>query len=355
MDATGLLALLVVIVALDTIAIGALVLLTLRRPRIRLDGWSGRGAGAWSGAALTPPLAADAPAAATGNRADGAALGTAEPDPLADAITAFLGRSDGLFRSGGPAVAPAAPLAAEPTSAAASQAAASQAAASPVTASPVADEPAFRPVPVVALLRPSRYVASGNRPPAPTSPAPDSTPAPATETAPGALDRGPVPVAIDAGPARTPSEGVAVANLPPGPAPQPEPGFPSRPATRLTTALTAIDPELSVVAEAALVAAAARLSPVIAGVLRERSRAGDVVRVVAPGRFSIDLPDTTTIGAGVLGARLRDSCEAWLAAELPPLRLDLAAAALAGGEMGSGTTIARSAGPERRRLSTPGT
>jgi hypothetical protein len=356
MDASGLLGLLVVVVLFDTLAIGALLVVTLRRPSpIRLESWSGRDRGA---GIRTAPVASPAGRPAPTARAEAVVLdgiadspaSAAAPDPLADAITAFLGRSDGVFRTGVP---PADPAPATDAS-------------SPATSGPrpPTGEPATAhgsapivPEPLIAPMRPSRYVASGT-PRAAQDPAPVDPPRAAAETGPAETaadasappaDRTPAPPALPTSGAtpRPATDGLATAGRPaPGPTALP------RPATRLSATLIGLDRQPSIVDEAAQVAAAARLSPVIAGLLRERSRAGDLVRVDGPGRFSLDLPDTTIAGAGALAGRLIDSCEAWLAAELPPLRLDLSLADLTGREIGPVTATARPSGPERRRLST---
>jgi hypothetical protein len=72
-----------------------------------------------------------------------------------------------------------------------------------------------------------------------------------------------------------------------------------------------------------------------------------------PGRFSVVLPATTVDGAVSVASRLVGSCDAWLAAETPPLRLDIEVADLPGGVPSSDPDPARDSGPERRRSLVP--
>ena len=95
--------------------------------------------------------------------------------------------------------------------------------------------------------------------------------------------------------------------------------------------------------------AVARLGPVIGGLLRERTRAEDSVAVEGGGRFVVTLPDTTIDGAAALTRRLARSCDAWLAAEEPPLRLEFGMTEFAGTPGRAAGSFARGAGPERRR------
>jgi hypothetical protein len=71
------------------------------------------------------------------------------------------------------------------------------------------------------------------------------------------------------------------------------------------------------------------------------------------GRFSVVLPATSVDGAVAVASRLVGSCDAWLAAETPPLRLDLEAADLPGGVPAADPGPARDSGPERRRSLVP--
>jgi hypothetical protein len=343
MDATGLLGLLVVILAVDTVAIGALLVLTLRPPASadRRERWLGVAPTAPSRTRAVPMLArppAESPlgaaAAFVGDRTEASPVPAGDHDPLADAISAFLGRTDGLFRAGGGG-AIAAPEGPSDVAATVAATAASAGRLDPPATGP-------RPGPEMASpMRPSRYVASGSVPIDRSRPPEDST---------GTAAPGPTGLPDSTGlPVPTAAPGPASPATGPGPDVPSSPVAPARPATRLSVALVGLDARPSVVAEAALVAAVARLSPVIGGLLRERSRSRDIVRVDGPGRFSVDLPETTPEGAAVLAARLGDSCESWLAAELPPLRLELWLADLTGRSTSSIAPTARPNGPERRR------
>jgi hypothetical protein len=93
----------------------------------------------------------------------------------------------------------------------------------------------------------------------------------------------------------------------------------------------------------------ARLGPVIRGLLRERTRDRDRIEAEGPGRLAVVLPDTTLDGAEALGRRLAATCDAWLAAELPPLWLELRPGDQPGGVPGSAPVPGRDPGLERRR------
>ena len=70
------------------------------------------------------------------------------------------------------------------------------------------------------------------------------------------------------------------------------------------------------------------------------------------GRFVVILPATSIEGAEALGRRLAATCDAWLAAELPPLGLDLQPADAPGGMPDAEPGPARQPGAERRRAVT---
>ena len=99
---------------------------------------------------------------------------------------------------------------------------------------------------------------------------------------------------------------------------------------------------------AAGAAAVARLGPVIGGLIRERTRAGDRVTGLTGGRYSLILPETTLDGAAALSGRLAQSCDAWLAAEQPPLRLEFGWVELPADAVSAGPLAVRLSGPERR-------
>jgi hypothetical protein len=122
-----------------------------------------------------------------------------------------------------------------------------------------------------------------------------------------------------------------------------------RPASRLDVRLVSRDPA----GPAGAAAAIARLGPVVGGLLRERSRARDSVTAVGPGRFSMVLPETPLDGGEVVATRLVATCEAWLAAETPPLRLDLSVSDHPAGLPSVDPTPDRPGGPERRRTLVP--
>lgn len=308
MDASALLAILVAVMAVNTVVIVALLVLTVRdrrapgRDRL-LRPAIGRSAAQYaaSGIPASPAIAGrpgEPPPSAT------------QADPLAGAISAFLGRSEGLFRTGEP---PSGPTGQSPTSPAYLPLPGEPSGPIPPGGSGmtgVLDRP--RPDVTWAPSRPSRYVPSGPRPGAPPA-------------------RGEVPTAPVAGQAAPVAAAAAVP--------------PRRPASRLEVRLVGRDPA----ATAAATGANARLGPVIGGLLRERTRGRDSVTADGPGRFSVVLPATSVDGAVALASRLVGSCDAWLAAETPPLRLDLQAAELPGGVPAPGPDPARDSGPERRR------
>ena len=237
-------------------------------------------------------------------------------DPLAGAIEAFLGRSDGLFRSGGPQrgrpPAPAEPQPAEPQPA----------------------EPQPRPAIAAnherglsdvtwATSRPSRFVASG---PHPVQVRADVDPG-ADVVGPAAGRERPVP-AGDTGPPATAA---------------------GRTASRLSIALSRRQPS-GVGADPRTVA---RLGPVVSGFLRERTRANDHLSALSGGRYSIVLPETSLDGAESLIQRLIQGCDAWLAAEEPPLRLEFGLVDLPAAATGMDPAPRRASGPERRQATAP--
>ncbi len=96
-------------------------------------------------------------------------------------------------------------------------------------------------------------------------------------------------------------------------------------------------------------AAIGRLGPVIAGLLHERTRADDQVAVEGGRRFVVTLPATSIDGAAALTRRLARSCDAWLAAEETPLRLEFAMTELPGAPGRPARPLDPGPGPERRR------
>ena len=321
MDEAVLLGLLVVVVAVDTVAILTILVLTVRG-RARPDRASaetiavpaavasaapnrptpGARPSADAGEPAVPPaepIAAE-PIAAEPIAAEPVA---AEPDQLADAITAFLGRSEGLFRAG---VGPGAPVAPTPSSPPA-----------------ILDRP--RPEVTWAPARPARYVASGPRSGTPTDdPAVDdpgrdlgSVPPPTVDASPDPASRPTARPGLEAA-----SPGLFGSTEPPAPAMPPR-----RPASRLRVALA----EREAAEREAAAETIARLGPVIGGLLRERTRDRDRIEIDGPGSYWVVLPETSRDGAEALGRRLAATCDAWLAVELPPLWLDLRSADLPGG------------------------
>lgn len=292
-----MLSMLVVVLVVNTATLVVLVVLTLH------------GRDRASAAGPRPPLAGPPP------QEPGP---TAVPaDPLAGAINAFLGRSEGLFRAGGsPAPSP-------PLTTGAPGPAIDRVATAGREAGTVEPVPAMQPAPP--LRHPSRYVPSGPRP---ESASPASTLPPAGSPGPSWPSAG-----LPVGPSATGAS-------PPGP---------RRPASRLDVGLAPRSPADPV----AVAAATARLGPVVGGLLHERTRAGDSVASVASGRFSAVLPGTSIEGAEALAARLLATCDAWLAAETPALRLDLALTAVPGGVPAVSRAPDRGDGPERRRQPVP--
>lgn len=319
MDATALLAILVAVMAVNTVAIVSLVVLTVRDPR-----------GQGRDRPLRPTLAGPALERATtdlaaspalAGRPDGTPPSVTQADPLAGAISAFLGRSDGLFRTGQPSPGPTEQ---QPTSPPRLPASGEPPGPLPTAGSGltgVLDR--SRPEVRWAPSRPSRYVPSGPRPGAPSARA----------------EPGAAPVAVPAAQMAGGAAPVLAAAAAP----------PRRPASRLEVRLVGRDPA----AATAATGATARLAPVIGGLLRERTRARDSVAAEGSGRFSVVLPATSIDGAVAVASRLVGSCDAWLAAETPPLRLDLEAADLPGGVPPSDPDPARDSGPERRRSPVP--
>jgi hypothetical protein len=296
-DATTLLAILVAVMAVNTIAVVALLILTAR-DRLRRPTPAGPVPGrATTGIPASPPMI---------DRSGGSPSSVAETDALAGAISAFLGRSEGLFRTG---ERPSGPTGQPPPSPPHLPASAEPPRPIPTGGSGMTGGlDRSRPEVRWAPSRPSRYVPSGPRPGAPSTRA------------------------------ELPAAPVAAAAAPPGP-----------PASRLEVRLVGRDPA----AGAAAAGASARLGPVIGGLLRERTRSRDSVTADGPGRFSVVLPATTVDGAVSVASRLVGSCDAWLAAETPPLRLDIEVADLPGGVPSSDPDPARDSGPERRRSLVP--
>lgn len=334
MDGAALLAVLAIVVTANAIATVTLLVLTIRERRARRDIEAGQDRGGVARHAAGPTVGP----AALGDRA---VPGPVQPaltpsastgDPLAGAISAFLERREGIFTAGvageagqGPPGAAAEVVPAAPPGG--------------MTSGPSIGRPAEPVIPVVPITRqaparPARYVPSGPPVGQPTFP-----PALAGLESP----REPVAVPVvspGGGPAAR--EQVTAAPIPAQPlAVQPR----YRPASRLSVALIGRDGSRPEAAGAAI----ARLGPVIGGLLRERTRSRDRVAEEGPGRFVVVLPETHLDGAEALGLRLRSTCDAWLAAETPPLGLDLVAVDLPGGVPGGFPEPGRVTGPERRR------
>jgi hypothetical protein len=293
------------------------------------------------------PAAYGAALGATPGRAVGAGSGAASgaADPLAGAISAFLGRSDGLFRAGGPPPShpgrPAGPSrqAVGPGARARGSTPGPSSGAQRPAPGPT-DPPEPRP-PIVtahdrphsevtwATSRPSRFVPSG--PHSPEARDPEAGPDPASDAT------------SDAGPAVEPGStgpiGPGAASDAPGTAPA------GRAVSRVSIALSNRDGS----GAGAGPAAVARLGPVIGGLLRERTRRSDRVSGLTGARFSLILPDTSLDGAAALTRRLAQSCDAWLAAEQPPLRLEFGWVDLPADAVSEGPVTVRLSGPERRR------
>jgi len=348
-DAPVILAILALVVAVDTVATLVLVALSLRDRR------TGRGATAGEPGAAPPPR----PAAATTDRPPAnvpspAPGPTASSDPLAGAIAAFLERREGLFRAPGPtAVPPGGALSAGSAEPASGGHPADEGL--PGGGVPGEDVP---PAPVAPLarpvaVRPARLVPAG--PPHQTV----GAPTPVGTDAEGGADReagagSRASAASDiGGPARLVAVPVTYGPVPraPGrpaaPAPPPTPRY--RPASELRVTLAARTGSPSPAGRVAV----DRLAPVIGGLLRERTRARDRVTDAGLGAFVVLLPETSGDGAAALGRRLARTCDAWLAAESPPLRLDLAAGDVPGGSAEMPPEPARVGRPERRRSPDP--
>lgn len=307
MDLTALVGWLALAVVLNTSVTALLVVLILRlglqsrpieparrgtagRRLSQSDDATGRSVGASGGRAAGP-----GPVTAAGG-----------PDPLAGAIEAFLGRSDGLFRSGGPLRGqPPAPAEPQPR---------------PATA---ANHDRGLSDVTWATSRPSRFVPSG---PQPAQVRPD----------------------LEAG-----TEVVGFAAGREGPVPAGDAGSPTsaagRTASRLSIALSRRQPS----GAGADPRTVARLGPVVSGFLRERTRANDRISALSGGRYSIVLPETSLDGAESLIQRLIQGCDAWLAAEEPPLRLEFGLVDLPAAATGDGPAPRRASGPERRQVIAP--
>ncbi len=338
MDGAALLGLLLVLVVLDTVTIGGLLVVTLHDRR------ASRG---------QPPASWPAPSGTEATRA-AAEAPRAAADPLADAITAFLDRPDGLFRTGsaGRSVASGPPPAVPGRP--------------PAVPGPPPAVPGLPPaVPGLPPAVPGLPPAVPGLPPAVPGPPsavpgpPSAVPGPAPAPRPDSDDRRPAttppsryvasgtsasvepgrgagavvpsrPFAPVAGPAAGPAGGMRTADR--------------RPAMRLDVGLVGRDARSATARGAAI-----RLGPVIGGLLRERTRAGDTVVASGPGRFAAILPDASRAGAAALAERLEAGCDAWLAAELPPLRLELAIGEQPGGLPPAPPAPSRVVDPDRRR------
>jgi hypothetical protein len=289
-DETAVLAGLALVTALNTVVILVLAIATIRSQ----PGARGTDVSVQSIVSVLEPVA-DA---------------TASADPLAGAISAFLTRPDGLFRAGAPAsLAPSSSVA--PSSTGASPASVVQ---------PQSPVPPAPPAPAWAPSRPVRYVASAPRPMGRPS---FAEPAPAAPSGPTVVR--PRPLA----PTRSPAATAVVAPR----------------ASLVSVWFVGRDASRSIVQPGAV----ARLGPVIGGLLRERTRAEDSVAVEAAGRFAVTLLDTPVDGAAALTRRLALGCDAWLAAEEPPLRLEFGVSELALAARSLSERPDRGSGPERRR------
>ncbi|MGZ8528285.1 MAG: hypothetical protein ACXWWR_05770 [Candidatus Limnocylindrales bacterium] len=306
MDVAAVLGWLALAVVLNTSVMALLAVLAIRS-----------GLGAWRADPGRRPRAGSR-APLSGGAPTGAAVAAPEgSDPLAGAIEAFLGRSDGLFRAGGPPPGHLAALGRPPGQAVGpgarstgSMPATSSTAPAATAAPAVPSEPQPGP-PILAAhdrplsevtwetSRPSRFVPSG--PSAPSG---------------------------------------SFVTVPPG-----------RSVSRVSVALSGRDES----GAGAGVEAVARLGPVIGGFIRERTRANDSVTGLTGGRYSVVLPDTSLDGAAALVQRLTQSCDAWLAAEEPPLRLEFGLADLPAYAVARGPATTRASGPERRRVVSPET
>lgn len=311
--------LLVVVTALNTAVIAGLAVSTIRSR---------------SAAPMTVG-AAPSRVVETTPRPAAADPGPVGDDPLAGAISAFLSRPDGLFRSGGPPIGAGSP-------------------------GPTAVRAASTAPPTGAATPPVRYVASAPRAtvhrapePRPTGTSPTTTPA----GTPSPVDATPMSAVVRPGPIRAPVA-AAVPVAAPGTTAAPDPtaapaagpvgppaDAPVLPASRVSIWFVGRDPSRSTVEPAAV----GRLGPVIAGLLHERTRAEDRVAVEGGRRFVVTLPDTSIDGAAALTRRLARSCDAWLAAEEPPLRLEFGMTELPGAPGRPAGPLDPTTGPERRR------
>ncbi len=277
MDESGVLTLLAVITAVNSVVLLVLAIATFR-PRPVLDR---RGPG-------EHPIGL---------------VATDGSDPLAGAISAFLTRPDGLFRTGGGPIEPVRP-GPRPTPSDLTQ--------HPQVGSPTPSisTPSWVP------SSPTRYVASAPRPAA-GRPVDESL-----------VVGGPV-VPVPSRPIEAQPQAPAAAH----PASQVSIWFVGRDASRSTVGAGPV----------------ARLGPVIAGLLRERTRAEDRVAVEGGRRFVVTLPDTPIDGAAALTRRLANSCDAWLAAEEPPLRLEFGMSEVPGAPGIPAGPADRAVGADRRR------
>lgn len=346
-DASVVLVVLAAVVVVDTLAILTLLVLTVRWHQASLDrepmARSTRTETLTLVATSTPGSpaqpAADARSVAQPSVADARpaadATQSGATDPLADAITEFLGRADGIFRAGGPRP-PADPAAGPgPTALPADAPASTGTVRPPVEPGPPAVLERAGSEVTWAPARPVRYVPSGPRPGREAARPPAMPPSTAGPAVPPAPDP---PTAITvAPPPAVPPTGLVASS------PAIDPAVRAIPTSRLSVTLAG-DPAVPETS-----AAVARLGPVIGGLLRERTRLGDVVSADAAGRFTALLPGTSTSGAEALADRLVASCEAWLGAERPALRLAIEIGDHDGPVAGPAPDRGRAEGPDRRR------
>lgn len=313
MDALALLLVVTGVVALNTVVLVAMTGLTIR---------SGRGVAA----TLEANRAASASATgATGSRSrgPGADPPSLPTDPLAASIDAFLARGEGIFREGGPAPSPDPAWAADPRP--------------PAPPGPAGHAAGAGKPPTVSP--PVRFVAAGPLLPGPGSVPPDG-PLPAYRGAGQAVPR--EPGSTDPG---SPSESPAAGEL----------ELASGGCRSTSVVSVAVVPRASA-GPGSRDRTVDRLGSVVGSVLRERTRAGDSVVAEGPARFLVVLPGTPTPGGAALAARLRAACDAWLAAEALPLRLELTVAEAHGAfaaRKAPGTAAAAPIGRPDRRRSTP--
>ncbi len=337
-DASVVLVVLAAVVVVDTLAILTLLVLTVRWHQASLDrepiARSTR-TETLTLVATSAPGGSPAQLAADARPAADATLSGAA-DPLADAITEFLGRADGIFRAGGP----------RPTGDPAAAGLGPTALPTDAPASAGSVRPPFEPGPPAVLeragsevtwapARPVRYVPSGPRPGREAARPPATSPSTAGPAVPPAAVP-PSAFAVAPPPAVPPASLAA-------PSPAIDPAVRAIPTSRLSVTLAG-DPAVPETS-----AAVARLGPVIGGLLRERTRLGDVVSADAAGRFTALLPGTSTSGAEALADRLVASCEAWLGAERPALRLAIEIGDHDGPVAGPAPDRGRAEGPDRRR------